>query len=406
MKLRFGWGQTGNQEIAPYAAYSSFVLDLYNTTYDIGGTNTSLVPGIAQRRYGNNQLKWETTTQTNIGLDLGLFNESFNLTIDYFNKNTEDLLVQPKQPSVFGQASAPYVNGGSMNNKGLEISANYISSREKTFNYEIGGNVAFIKNKLVSLSSDLAYISSPVSNNLSRGLELQRTAIGQPIASFYGYEVVGIFKTAEEVAAAPKQTGKGIGRIQYADLNNDGVVDAKDRTFLGSPIPTVTYGINLKAGYAAFDLSIFLQGVSGNKIYNFMKYYNNFMFDYFNKSVDILNAWSPTNMDSKIPALSTKDANNELRPSTYFIENGAYLRVKNVQLGYTLPAAMAQKIKASKFRVYLQAQNLLTFTKYTGRDPEVGMQNYGTDNRNLDMGVDRGLYPNSRTYSFGLNVTF
>ncbi len=406
MKLRFGWGQTGNQEIAPYAAYSSFVLDLYNTTYDIGGTNTSMVPGIAQRRYGNNQLKWETTTQTNIGLDLGLFNESVSLTMDYFNKNTQDLLVQPKQPSVFGQASAPYINGGSMNNKGLEIAANYASSREKRFNYEIGGNVAFIKNKLISLSSDLAYISSPVSNNLSRGLELQRTAIGQPIASFYGHQVIGIFKTAEEVAAAPAQTGKGVGRIRYADLNNDKVIDAKDRTFLGSPIPTVTYGINLKAGYEAFDLSIFLQGVSGNKIYNFMKYYNNFMFDYFNKSVDILNAWSPANPDSKIPALSTKDANNELRPSTFFIENGAYLRVKNVQLGYTLPASMAQKIKASKFRIYLQAQNLLTFTKYTGLDPEVGMQNYGSDNRNLDMGVDRGLYPNSRTYTFGVNVTF
>lgn len=406
MKLRFGWGQTGNQEIAPYAAYSSFALSLHNTTYDIGGTNTGMVPGIAQSRYGNNQLKWETTTQSNIGLDLGLFNERVNLTVDYFNKDTKDLLVQPKQPSVFGQAAAPYINGGSMSNKGIEVAASYLSEREKTFRYEIGGNVSYIKNKLTSLSSDLAYISSPASNNLSRGLELQRTAIGQPIASFYGHQVVGIFKTAEQVAAAPAQTGKGIGRMQFADLNGDNIIDAKDRTFLGSPIPTLTFGMNLKADYKALDLAVFLQGVSGNKIYNFMKYHNDFMFDYFNKSTDILDAWSPTNPDSNIPALSTKDANNELRPSTFFVEDGAYLRVKNVQLGYTLPAAVAAKIKAAKFRVYLQAQNLVTFTKYSGLDPEVGMQNYGSDNRNLDMGVDRGLYPNSRTYTLGLNVTF
>lgn len=406
MKLRFGWGQTGNQEIAPYAAYSSFGLDLYNTTYDIGGTNTSMVPGIAQRRYGNDQLKWETTTQTNVGLDLGLWNERVSLTVDYFNKDTKDLLVQPKQPSVFGQAAAPYINGGSMNNKGLELAVNYLSNRDTKFRYEIGGNVAFIKNKLTALTGDISYISSPASNNLSRGLELQRTAIGEPIASFYGHQVTGIFKTAEEVAAAPAQTGKGIGRLRYADLNGDNVIDAKDRTFLGSPIPTVTFGINLKADYKHFDLSVFLQGVSGNKIYNFMKYHNDFFFDQFNKSANILNAWTPQNSNSGVPALSTKDANNELRPSTYFIENGAYLRLKNVQLGYTLPADLAKKIHAAKLRVFLQGQNLATFTKYTGLDPEVGMQNYSSDNRNLDMGVDRGLYPNSRTYTFGLGVTF
>lgn len=406
MKLRFGWGQTGNQEIAPYAAYSSFGLDLYNTTYDMNGTNTSMVPGIAQRRYGNDQLKWETTTQTNIGLDLGLWNERITLTADYFNKDTKDLLVQPKQPAVFGQAAAPYINGGSMNNKGIEIAANYSSSREHAFKYEIGGNIAFIKNKLTSLTGDISYISSPASNNLSRGLELQRTSVGQPIASFYGHQMVGIFKTAEEVTAAPAQTGKGVGRIRYADLNNDNIIDANDRTFLGSPIPKLTYGINLKADYRNFDLSVFFQGVAGNKIYNFMKYHNDFFFDPFNKSTNILNAWTPENSGSLVPALSTRDANNELRPSTYFIEDGAYLRLKNLQLGYTLPAEIAEKIHAGKLRIFLQGQNLMTFTNYKGLDPEVGMQNYSSDNRNLDMGVDRGLYPNSRTYTFGLSLTF
>lgn len=406
LKLRFGWGQTGNQEIAPYAAYSSFGLDLYNTTYDIKGSNNSLVPGIAQRRYGNAELKWETTTQTNIGLDLGLMDERVTLTVDYFIKETKDLLVQPKQPSVFGQASAPYVNGGTMSNRGLEVAANYLSDRSKDFRYEIGGNIALIKNKLTSLSGDLSYISSPASNNLSRGLELQRTSVGQPISSFYGHQVVGIFKTEAEVAAAPAQTGKGVGRLQYADLNGDNVINADDRTFLGSPIPTVSYGINLRADYKAFDISIFLQGVAGNEIYNFMKYHNDFFFDQFNKSANILNAWTPQNTNSSVPALSTRDANNELRPSTYFIESGAYLRLKNVQIGYSLPADMAKRIRAAQLRIFLQGQNLLTFTDYSGLDPEVGMQNYGSDNRNLDMGVDRGLYPNSRTYTLGLSIKF
>lgn len=406
MKLRFGWGQTGNQEIAPYAAYSSFGLNLYNTTYDMNGSNNSSIPGISQTRYGNDQLKWETTTQTNFGLDLGLFNERVSLSADFFNKDTKDLLVQPKQPAVFGQASAPYINGGSMNNKGIEIAVNYMSDRAKDFRYEIGGNVAFIKNKLTSLTGDISYISSPASNNLSRGLELQRTSIGQPIASFYGHQVVGIFQTTEEVAGAAAQTGKGVGRIRYADLNGDNVINAADRTFLGSPIPTLTYGINLKADYKAFDLSVFFQGVAGNKLYNFMKYHNDFFFDQFNKSTNILNAWTPQNTGATVPALSTVDANNELRPSTYFIESGAYLRLKNAQLGYTLPSAIAEKIRVAKLRVFVQGQNLLTFTKYSGLDPEVGVQSYSNDNRNLDMGVDRGLYPNSRTYTFGVGLTF
>lgn len=406
MKLRFGWGQTGNQEIAPYAAYSSFGLDLYNTTYDMNGSNNSAVPGIAQKRYGNDQLKWETTTQTNVGLDLGLFDERVSFTIDYFNKDTKDLLVQPKQPAVFGQASAPYINGGSMNNTGVEIAASYLSNRNKAFRFEIGGNIAFIKNKLTSLTGDISYIASPASNNLSRGLELQRTSIGEPIASFYGHQVMGIFKNAEEVANSPAQTGKGVGRIRYADLNGDNVINAADRTFLGSPIPTLTYGINLKADYKSFDLSVFFQGVSGNKLYNFMKYHNDFFFDQFNKSTNILNAWTPENANATVPALSTVDANNELRPSSYFVESGAYLRLKNVQIGYTLPNAIAEKIRVAKLRVFLQGQNLLTFTNYTGLDPEVGVQSYSNDNRNLDMGVDRGLYPNSRTYTFGLGLTF
>ncbi len=406
LKLRFGWGQTGNQEIAPYAAYSSFGLNLYNTTYDMNGSNNSSIPGIAQTRYGNDKLKWETTTQTNFGLDLGLFNERVTLSADYFNKDTKDLLVQPKQPAVFGQAAAPYVNGGSMNNKGIEIAVNYTSDKAKDFRYEIGGNIAFIKNKLTSLTGDISYISSPASNNLTRGLELQRTSIGEPIASFYGHQVVGIFKTAEEVTAAAAQTGKGVGRIRYADLNGDNIINAADRTFLGSPIPTLTYGINLKADYQAFDLSVFFQGVAGNKLYNFMKYHNDFFFDQFNKSTNILNAWTPQNSNTSVPALSTVDANNELRPSTYFVESGAYLRLKNVQIGYTLPMSVAEKFHVAKFRVFVQGQNLLTFTNYSGLDPEVGVQSYSNENRNLDMGVDRGLYPNSRTYTFGLGLTF
>lgn len=407
LKLRYGWGQNGNQDIDNYALFSTYGGNLNNTYYDINGANNSAIPGYAQRRIGNPSLIWETTTQSNIGLDLTAFQGHFNFTVDYFKKTTKDLLVQPQLPATIGSARAPYINGGTMENKGVELAAGYTKSISTDLKFSLDGNFSYIKNKLTSLNGDLPFISSPVSNTLTRNQELQRSTVGMPIASFYGYKALGIFKSQAEVDAAPAQTGKAIGRLKFEDYTNDGIVNDDDRQFLGSPIPTFNYGINLKVNYRQFDLWAFVQGAGGNKIYNFTRVQSDFFSapSLSNKSVKLLDAFDPqNNPGSNIPSLTTLSTNNDVRPSSYFIENGSYLRLKTLQIGFT-PTKQKLMKNGGSLRVYVQAQNLFTKTQYTGIDPEVGLQNYGSDNRNLDVGVDRGIYPLSKSFIFGINLT-
>ncbi len=404
IKLRYGWGQTGNQEISDYPTFSTYSLNLNTTYYDILGSNNSAQPGYSQRRVGNPSLVWETTTQSNLGLDITALNNTINLTVDVFNKKTTDLLVQPKLPSSFGSATAPFINGGSMQNKGIEIEAGYKNKGSNGFTYSVDANFAYIKNKLTGLTDELNFIASPVNNTLTRNLELQRTVIGLPIASFYGYRAIGIFQTADEVAKYAQQPGKDVGRLKFEDVNGDGTVNDNDRVFLGSPIPTITYGANIRVGYKGFDFLGFLQGVSGNKIYEFTRWYTDFFANNSNKSTRLLDAWTPQNTGSSVPMLTTSNNNNDTRPSTYFLQDGAYLRVKTLQLGYTMPAKTFHNRPGTNIRFYIQAQNLFTSTKYTGMDPEVGLQNYGSDNRNLDLGVDRGIYPVSKIITVGITA--
>lgn len=404
LKIRFGWGQTGNQEISNYPIYSTYAINLNNTYYDIAGTNSTAVPGYAQQTMGNPLLRWETATQTNIGLDFTAFRNAFNFTLDFFDKKTSDLLVSPRVPAVMGASTPPYINGGAMRNKGVELSVGYKTNVTKDLNVSVDGNFAYIKNELTALTDELAFIPSPVSNTLTRNLELQRTVIGQPVAAFYGYKTDGVFKNQQEVDAHATQTGKAIGRLRYVDVDGNGLIDDNDRTFLGSPVPTFNYGFNLKLLYKDFDFWAFFQGAGGNKIYEFSRIYTDFFASpaTSNKSVRLLDAWSPENLNSNTPALSIQNNNNETRPSDYFLQDGNYLRFKTLQLGYTLPTSFL-RIK-NRIRIYAQAQNLFTFTKYTGMDPEIGLTDYDTDSRNLDVGVDRGIYPVSKTYMFGIAI--
>jgi TonB-linked SusC/RagA family outer membrane protein len=406
LKLRYGWGKTGNQEIADYAAYTTYALDLATTYYDINGSNNSSFPGNAQQRIGNPLLKWETSTQSNIGLDFIGFNNRFNLTVEYFVKKTDDLLVQPKIPSTFGVAAPPFINGGSMENKGFELEIGYKTNFAKDLSISVDGNFSYIKNKLTELSDELAFIPSPVSNTLTRNLELQRSIVGLPIASFYGYRSLGIFQNQDEVTNHAAQTGKGIGRLKFEDTNKDGVIDDNDRVFLGSPLPTFNFGFNAKLEFKNFDFWAFFQGAGGNNIFDFTRVYSDFFTSpsLSNKNRRVLNAWSPTNTSSSIPSVTTVTTNNDIRPSSYFIKDGGYMRLRTMQLGYTIPSKLLGNMTKGKLRVYVQGQNLFTITKYDGLDPEVGLQNYGSDNRNLDIGVDRGLYPISRTFIFGVNM--
>ena len=403
LKLRFSWGQSGNQEIGDFASFTTFATRTNNTNYDINGTNNSVVPGFSLDQIGNPDVKWETTTQTNIGFDAGLFDNSLRLTFDYFIKNTDDILVQKPTLGVEGQARAPFINAGEMENKGVEIALNYYSKEYGDFSFEVAGNITIMDNEVISLSDEVEFLTGSVSNNSTRGLTISRTTAGLPIAQLFGHVVDGVFQNQQEVDNHPDQVGAAPGRLKYRDLNNDGEINDDDRQVIGNPHPDFIYGLNLMAKYKQFDIALFFQGVQGVDLYNFARYHTDFFFDPFNKHSRVLNAWSPENPDSSIPQVSTVNSNDELRPSTYFVEDGSYLRLKNLQIGYNVP------LKASfmeSLRVYFQAQNLLTLTDYEGIDPEVSLESFSSPNRNLDLGVDRGIYPNSRTFLVGVNVQF
>ena len=403
LKVRASWGQSGNQEIGDFASFTTFSTRSADTNYDINGTSGSVEPGFAIQQVGNPDLKWETTTQTNFGLDATLFNNSLLLNVDYFIKNTDDILVQRPTLAVEGQADAPFINAGEIENTGIEIGATFYSQEYGDFSFEIGGNLTATENEVVSLSDEVIFLTGAVSNNDTRGLTISRTTAGLPIAQLYGHVADGIFQSQSEVETHAQQSGAAVGRIRYRDLNGDGVINDDDRQVIGDPHPDFMYGVNLAASFRNVDLSLFFQGVSGVDLYNFTRYHTDFFFDPFNKHSRLLDAWSPSNTGSSIPQVSTVNTNDELRPSTYFVEDGSYLRLKNVQLAYNVPV---RNTRFSRLRIYLQAQNLFTITDYEGIDPEVSLIDFNSDNRNLDLGVDRGVYPNARTFVLGVNVGF
>ena len=409
LKLRLGWGKTGNQDIPAYQTVSGFSSNPYYSNYAIDGSQTSTQTGYTLSRIANPDLKWETTTQSNIGLEFGFLNNSLNITADYFIKNTEDLLLfQTLAPDVGITNRGQWNNVGEMENKGFEFDVNYQSDRTKDFNFNIGLNFAIIDNKLLSLGEGIDFIETDpaVLHSINFDQSTSRTAVGQPIASFYGHVVDGIFQTDAE-AASSNQPNAQAGDFIFKDLNGDGVIDAEDRTFIGSPHADITYGINLSAVYKAFDFTLFFQGSQGNDIYDLSRYYNDFFnLANYNKHGRILNAWTPQNTNTDLARVSLNDLNNNIRPSSYYVQDGSYFRLKTFQVGYSFPESIAQKIKASRFRVYFEAYNLFTITNYDGLDPEIGLQSYTSDDRNLDIGVDRGIYPSSQTFTFGININF
>ncbi len=409
LKLRLGWGKTGNQDIPAYQTVSGFSSNPYYSNYAIDGSQTSTQTGYTLSRIANPDLKWETTTQSNIGLEFGFLNNSLNITADYFIKNTEDLLLfQTLAPDVGITNRGQWNNVGEMENKGFEFDINYQSDRTKDFKFNVGLNFAIIDNKLLSLGEGIDFIETDpaVLHSVNFDQSTSRTAVGQPIASFYGHVVDGIFQTDAE-AASSIQPNAQAGDFIFKDLNGDGIIDAEDRTFIGSPHADITYGINMSAVYKAFDFTLFFQGSQGNDIYDLSRYYNDFFnLANYNKHGRILNAWTPQNTNTDLARVSLNDLNNNIRPSSYYVQDGSYFRLKTFQVGYSFPESIAKKIKASRFRVYFEAYNLFTITNYDGLDPEIGLQSYTSDDRNLDIGVDRGIYPSSKTFTFGININF
>jgi TonB-linked SusC/RagA family outer membrane protein len=409
LKIRFGWGQNGNQDVPPYATIESYYSNPYYSNYAIDGAQTSVNNGFTQTRNGNIDLKWETTTQTNFGFDLGFLNNRLNITADYFIKNTTDLLLErPLPPIAGGTNQTVWDNVGEMQNKGFELLIDYQSKYVNNFSWNGSLNFSKVENELTSLPDDIEFIALPSAylHSVNFDQETSRSMVGQPISSFFGYRSLGIFQNQSEIDAHKVQPNAQPGDLRFEDVDKDGDLDGDDRDFIGNPHPDFTVGLNLGAQYKNFDVSLFLNGTVGNDVWDLTRYYGDFFnLSAYNKLDRTLDAWSTENPNGTVPRLSLDDPNNNIRPSSYYISDASYLRLKTLTIGYTFNE-LAQKLKASNMRVYVQAQNLFTITGYEGLDPEVGLQSYSSEHRNLDIGVDRGLYPPSRTFMVGLNLNF
>ncbi|WP_224996256.1 TonB-dependent receptor [Cesiribacter sp. SM1] len=403
LMLRASWGQTGNQQVPSYSTVDSYYNNARYSDYAIGGGQGSVSQGLIQTRVPNTDLAWEVTQQSNVGIDLGLFDHMLAFTADFYHKVTDDVLVySPIPPTYGGTNDGTWINGGQMKNTGLEVALNYIGKAGE-LDYTLGLNAATYRNRLTELNG-ISYLGIPTSSlhSVNFGQEITRSTVDQPIGSFFGYQADGIFKNAEEVAAYGMQPNAQPGDLKFRDVNGDGVLNGDDRTFIGSPHPDLTMGLNVDLHYKGFDLSMFFNGSLGNDIYNLTKYKTEFFNQAsYNKSAAVLGAWTPENPDATIPRVTLDDPNNNIRPSSYYLEDGSYFKLNNMQLGYNIPEG---SIGGMNIRVYLQASNLFTITNYSGMTPEIGLQNYSSSNRNLDIGVDRGIYPPARTFVLGANV--
>ena len=405
LKLRAGYGITGLNGLVLGNTPWLVSVNSNSAYYPFGGSATS-GPASSIQRLGNKDLEWEKTKQLNIGIDLGLLKNKVTLTLEYYQRKTDNLILSVPLPPSFGFInSSVSQNVAAMTNNGFEAQLGY-NKREGEFTWNASANLTLNTNKVTRLAEGVSNIEAGADSDFG-AYSITNTAVGQSIQAFYGWQVEGIFQDASEISKHAIQTaGTAPGDLKFKDTNNDGVINLKDRQFLGSFIPKATYALNLGANYKNFDLSIFFQGVSGNKIYNATRVITEGMIRFFNAGTQVLNAWTPTNKNTNIPRAASSDPNQNARSSTRFLEDGSYLRLKNFMLGYNVPAnslASTTKGVIKNIRVYVSAQNVLTFTNYSGYDPEVGNRTPGSS---LTNGIDFAVYPQPKALQVGIQATF
>lgn len=400
LKLRASWGQTGNQEIDNLARYTLYVSNYgvnenggqsYGTSYDIAGTNggSTLASGFKRNQIGNDNIKWETTTQTDLGLDFAFFRNTLYGNFDWYFKKTKDILVNMPGIAVMGEGSSQWINAGEMENRGFEFNIGYRNQTHFGLKYDVTANISSYRNKITALPTTVAANGTFGGNGV-------KSVIGHPMGAQVGYVADGIFKSQEEIDNHATQEGAGLGRIRWKDLTGDGKITEADQTWIYNPVPDFTYGFNIYLEYKNFDFTAFFQGVQGVDIISDLKketdIWAGLNIGFLNKGKRLLDAWSATNPDSNVPALSLSDNNNEKRVSSYWVENGSYLKLRTIQFGYNFPQTIASKLAMQRLRMYVSAQNLFTIksSSFTGVDPE--NPNYG--------------YPIPLNITFGLNVTF
>ncbi|HJT74562.1 MAG TPA: SusC/RagA family TonB-linked outer membrane protein, partial [Chitinophaga sp.] len=390
LKLRATYGSTGNQDgIGNYPAYSL----LGTQNYVLGNTVTT---GLGPSQIANPDLSWETTSQSDIGIDISLFNNRISFTADAYLKRTKDLLLSVTIPSSSGYSSA-IKNLGRVENRGIELSLSAVNL-DGAFKWTTDINFLSNRNKVLDIGGAPQIFAGQVANiaqNVNSGI----IKVGQPLGSFYGYVTNGLYQTDAELTALADPNAKKVGDRKYLDLNNDKKIDDQDRRIIGNAQPKFLGGINNNFSYKGIDLSIFLQGSYGNKILNANRFELEYLNGTTNQDRDMLKRWTSQNTNTDIPrAASTRPAN---RISTRQIEDGSYLRLRNIQLGYNLPAALLRSMNIQAVRIYITAQNLVTWTKYSGYDPEVNR--FGQDSRS--QGFDYASYPAAKTFLFGLNIS-
>ena len=413
LKVRAGYGLTGINGVLLGNYPSQVPIQSNQTVYPFNGASTA--NGSYYNRLSNPNLEWEVTKQLNIGVDLGLMRNKITFTAEYFKRQTDNLIINVPIPSSFGYGSGGNVptNAAGMENHGFEFQAGYHKTTGD-FRWDAIGLVSMVRNKVTKLYSENAAFGAGADADFGNG-DITRTVVGMPIQSFYGWVVNGIFQNAAQVASSPTQVAGSTapGDLIFKDISGpagkpDGVITDADRTFIGSFLPKFTYSFNYSASYKNFDATVFLQGVQGNKIFNAERVITEGMIRLFNAGTQVLNAWTPTNTNTDIPRAVSGDPNQNARVSTRFVENGSYLRVKNLMLGYTIPVGRLSSLTkgaVSRFRVYISSQNLLTFTKYKGWDPEIGAVNTKS-NKTLTTGIDYGQYPSARSFQLGIQVGF
>lgn len=392
-KIRASYGHIGNQNIGGGAYMSTWGSTIYDR-YNFGSPSTAVI-GAGVTSVGNPELMWETSRQFDVGLDLSFFNNSLDFVVDYFVKNIDNMLMQEPQPTTLGLISYPYANVGSMKNEGWEFGINYRKGFGDWF-LTASANISTYRNKVKSLGNGDAIYGYAYNKNV-----VTKTEVGKPVGYFYGYVTNGIFQNAEQVEGSPQRETAVPGDVRYKDLNNDDVIDDKDRTMIGSPWPDFVYGITLGAAWKGFDFNLFIQGSQGNDVMNMTLLDFESGTGYMNARSDYLSrAWSGEGSTDRYHRISARQEGN-LLVSDYFLEDGSYARIKNVQLGYDFCNRVIKKNKIiSQCRLYLSAQNLFTFTNYSGLDPEIGSSNATVN------GIDSGFYPQARVWTVGLNLKF
>lgn len=407
IKFRVGYGETGNQQI-PNNLFTSI----------LAPQSSGLGSGFLPSNIPNPNLKWESLNQSNIGLDFTLLDSRISASIDVYNKKSKDFLFKVPLPdyltggeSFYGGQSAPYSNLGSMQNKGYDITLGYTTKNIENFSWSSSLNFSHYQNEILSIPDGLALFEK-INTNGYLPVVVTNSVVGNPMGMFYGYQAEGLFTSLEQLNAAPIQFGQSVGTaagqtylgdVKYKDTNGDGKIDEGDKTLMGNPHPDFTFGFTNTFKYKNVDFSVFVQGSQGNEILNLTKRSGTSNASlYTNQLVEAANFWTPTNTNTNIPRAISSNTNHNLEISDRYVEDGSYVRIQNVTLGYSFPQSFLSKAKISKVRLYGSVQNLHTFTKYSGYDPEIGSFNQSP----LLTGIDNGRYPSPRTYTIGFNLEF